>query len=233
MAHRKKGNEGRQKEKRLAHPAKPVEMETKQWWGAELGWASAGWGAEVRTDKRLAHAGKLLEMERKQEEKRGNEGGQKEKRLAHPGKQMERRQEEKRGNEGGQKEKRLAHPAKPVEMETKQWWGAELGWASAGWGAEVRTDKRLAHAGKLLEMERKQEEKRGNEGGQKEKRLRRQEEKRGNEGGQKEKRLAHPAQPVEMETKQWWGAELGRARARRMLKIPMSGQLGKAFHRVW
>ena len=54
-------------------------------------------------------------MERREEEKSGDEGGQKDKRLAHPGKpvEMERRQEEKRGNlvGGG------------AEMATKQWWG--------------------------------------------------------------------------------------------------------------
>ena len=72
------------------------------------------------------------------------------KRLAHPGKpvEMERRQEKKRRNEGGQKVKRLPHPGKAVEMETKKWWGAELSWARAGWGWEVRTDKKLAHSGK-------------------------------------------------------------------------------------
>ena len=50
-----------------------------------------------------------------------------------------------------------------------------------------------------------------------------QEEKTRNERGQN----AHPGKPVEMETKQW-----GWARARCMLEVSMSGQLGKAFGRV-
>ena len=100
---------------------------------------------------------------------------------------MERRQEEKTRNEGGQNEKRLAHPGKPVEMETTQWWSAELGWARAGWGAEVRTDKRLAHSRKLVEMEKRQQEKRRNPGKTVETE-RRQEKKRRDEGGQKKKK---------------------------------------------
>ena len=42
----KRRNEGRPENEKagMAHPGKPVEMETTPWWSAELGWARAGWG---------------------------------------------------------------------------------------------------------------------------------------------------------------------------------------------
>ena len=51
----------------------------RSWAGQEL-----GVGAEVRTDAKRAHSGKVVGMERRQEEKRQNEGGQKENNFTKP-----------------------------------------------------------------------------------------------------------------------------------------------------